>query len=389
MKLGVIVGHTKKAQGAVAFNGQSEYVWNSKVAEYMQFIAKSKYRNFEVFVEFRDIGGVTGAAQRLAAKGVTHCIELHFNAFTKAAYGCEVLVLADDTLSTTHADLLTDALNKKYAFKERGVSKILGPSFDGDGILVTKSGMNGFGNLVAVKNAGIKVRLLIEPTFMNIKTIESEKIINDQMGYADLIIYHFATYEKIQPLENYADLTKEAELSGLIDALRNYKFESNPILATIKPYLLAQFLLETGRGNSELFRRHYNAGGMKFRFDALPKDKTSNVKSIHYNAHDGKDTYAGFDNYVGFLEYYANFIKRSPYIGFEAQAKKGGPAYIEHLKKSGYATDPNYVSKVLSLVEEAQELLGSPKVAVETTKKTEWDWFAFFEKLIMAIFPKK
>ena len=107
MKLGIVIGHTKRSQGAVAFDGQTEYVWNGKVAEQILISAK-KYSGIEVFVERRDVGGLRGAFERLKKLGVQSTIELHFNSFSKAAFGCECLALAGDIESITDADLVTD-----------------------------------------------------------------------------------------------------------------------------------------------------------------------------------------------------------------------------------------------------------------------------------------
>lgn len=352
MKLGVILGHTKSSQGAVAYNGQTEYVWNGKVCDEI-VIAAGKYPSLEVKIEKRDSGGVSGAAKRLKAWGAEMCLELHFNSFTSAAYGCECLVLAGDVTSTIHADLLTDALQKKYGFKERNVTRILPPSYDGDGVLEIKSGGRGYGNLKAAKDAGIKVAILLEPTFLNKKTSESEKIINDQKGYAEMIVKHFANFSGLVGGDTPITGNK-ATLEELVIALKNHIFHTD--LQLIKPYLLAQFLLESGRGTSSLFTDYYNAGGMKFREDAMMLPGT--VFATNYSAHDGKDKYAAFGSFNNFLDYYEAFISRSPYVGFEEAAERGGELYLQHIHACGYATDKDYVSKVLGLLQEAKDLLG-------------------------------
>lgn len=347
MKLAIIIGHTKKAQGATSYKGVSEYVWNGKVAQEMKAYAKT-LPNIDVEVYTRDAAGVSGAAKLAKAWGADICMELHFNAFSKAAYGCEILVLKGDVESAKHADLLTDLLAKHYGFKERKVTQILQNEFDGDGVYETVSGNAGHGNLASVKAQGIPVRLLIEPCFMNTKNSESEKIHDDQIGYARLLVNYFAGVRETAPTPG----PSLANWSGLVGALKTYNFEK---LNINKDVILCQFILESGRGTSELFTRYYNAAGMKWRDDAA----VSGAAPINYNASDGADKYAGFNSYVAFLHYYEKFIQRAPYKGYE---DKIGMDYIKHIKNSGYAEDPNYVSKIESLLPEARLLLGEVDV---------------------------
>ncbi len=199
MKLAVIVGHTQKAPGAKSYKGIHEYEWNGKVAQEMKKYASELKaqggHDIEVEVYTRDAGGVSLAAKEAKAWGAEACIELHFNAAEKMAYGCECLVLDGDIESAKHADLLTDKLSKEYGFKERRVTKRLPSSFEGDGVYETVSGNNGHGNLNAVKAAGIPIRLLIEPAFLNTANTEAVKIHDDQVGYARLMVNHFAKIE--------------------------------------------------------------------------------------------------------------------------------------------------------------------------------------------------
>jgi N-acetylmuramoyl-L-alanine amidase len=119
----------------------------------------------------------------------------------------------------------------------------------------------------------------------------------------------------------------------------------------LKAVTLAQWILESGRGTSVLFKDYHNAAGMKWREEMAPFGKP-----VKYGAHDGDDTYVFFNSLEDFTKGYWRFIDRSPYAGWREHA--GNPeAYITFLKKCGYAEDPNYVSKVISLIPEATELL--------------------------------
>ena len=58
----------------------------------------------------------------------------------------------------------------------------------------------------------------------------------------------------------------------------------------LKLVQLAQAILESGRGSSDLFRLHGNPFGMKYR-----REMCGVAIPIQYSAHDGEDVYCKFD----------------------------------------------------------------------------------------------
>ena len=95
--------------------------------------------------------------------------------------------------------------------------------------------------------------------------------------------------------DKYSPVFKE-----LICALRDS--EKNPNLKSI---VLAQWILETGRGKSSLARNHYNFGGLKWR-----KEMAVMARPVSYEAHDGKTEYVKFSSAENFIEGYWHFINR-------------------------------------------------------------------------------
>ena len=92
-KLGLIVGHTKKDQGAVMKNKVTEYQYNSQVAEACK---KLSDEHLKVEVIYRDGIGISGAYAKADKLKCDYVIELHFNAFNKKATGTETLCSNDD-----------------------------------------------------------------------------------------------------------------------------------------------------------------------------------------------------------------------------------------------------------------------------------------------------
>jgi len=119
--------------------------------------------------------------------------------------------------------------------------------------------------------------------------------------------------------------------------------------------ILAQAIHETGLGTSELFQKHNNAFGLKWRGEL----GLENVYSHDYKASDGYDNYMGANTLLDGFSYYLKFIERDVYKGWGSALASGGAlGYIKHLKTKGYATDPDYVEKVENYFNEAKNLLG-------------------------------
>jgi hypothetical protein len=116
--------------------------------------------------------------------------------------------------------------------------------------------------------------------------------------------------------------------------------------------MLAQCILESGRGTSRLARDHHNYAGMKWR-----PEMAGHATKVRYGAHDGVEDYCKFESPEAFVRGYWVFIGRAVYEGWREFAND--PAgYIAFLKSRNYAGDPDYMNKVVRLLPEAERLLG-------------------------------
>ena len=131
------------------------------------------------------------------------------------------------------------------------------------------------------------------------------------------------------------------------DLIRTYA--ATPIRApALKVATLAQWALESACGTSDLAVRHGNFSGLKFRA-RVNRDRPL-AAPVDYEAHDGLDTYCAFASLEDFVAGYWAFVGNGPiYAGWERFAEDPG-GYIAHLKAGGFAGDPDYVAKVLSVM---------------------------------------
>ncbi|MBY5835623.1 N-acetylmuramoyl-L-alanine amidase (plasmid) [Rhizobium leguminosarum] len=144
------------------------------------------------------------------------------------------------------------------------------------------------------------------------------------------------------------------------------KYQSfNDVPAATKVGSLAQWILESGRGSSQLARQHLNFGGLKFR-----ERMVGFAQPVDYRGSDGEmTTYCKFSSIDEFIKGYWHFIDSGPYT--EWRNNCGSPEeYVAYLKSVGYAADPNYVTKVKALFGESSELLGVDDGAVPGAGQT-------------------
>lgn len=119
----------------------------------------------------------------------------------------------------------------------------------------------------------------------------------------------------------------------------------------LKAVTLAMMILESGRGGSDLARKHYNFGGLKYRPEMQPF-----ASKVRYNASDGIDHYCKFDSVESFIGGFWAFLDRRPYQGWRSKAASER-AFIEFIAPIYCPFNPNYADHVMALVPEAKELL--------------------------------
>lgn len=127
----------------------------------------------------------------------------------------------------------------------------------------------------------------------------------------------------------------------------------------LRAVTFAQWLLESGRGTSDLAVLHYNFGGLKWR-----PEMTGFATKIEFEAHDGVDFYCKFATLESFLNGYWRFLERAPYSGWEEHVRSGE----EFIRFIGpiYTPSPGYADHVLSLVPEATGILEQAEAVAGT-----------------------
>lgn len=152
MKLAIVVGHNSQAQGAVRGDtGETEYVWNSRLAQIMERLAPEFGIDLRVFRRVAG-GGYRTEIRRVYGEvdqwGADASIELHFNGSSDPrATGIETLS-SGTALSLRLAQAVQDEMIIALGLRDRGV-KTVGGSDRGGASLI----------------AGAAPAILVEPFF--------------------------------------------------------------------------------------------------------------------------------------------------------------------------------------------------------------------------------
>jgi LysM repeat protein len=119
------------------------------------------------------------------------------------------------------------------------------------------------------------------------------------------------------------------------------KMQQHGIPASIT---LAQGLLESGNGNSELAREGNNHFGIK-----CTPDWTGG--KVYHDDDKKDDCFRKYKSAEQSFEDHSNFLQRKRYAALFELKLTDYKGWARGLKKAGYATDPNYPDKLITLIE--------------------------------------
>lgn len=174
--LAVIVGHERKAPGAMMHKSQgfmTEYMYNSGVATAMVQYGRTK--NIDVKVIFRDGIGISGANKKAASYKPDACIELHYNSFNTVAHGSETLC-STDAQDVSFAKIIQAEICE--AFERTGSSR---------GVKIIPRSARGGGNVHGLPGIA---NCLVEPFFGDNQS-ESVLAIQKRDEYAACLVDGF------------------------------------------------------------------------------------------------------------------------------------------------------------------------------------------------------
>jgi peptidoglycan hydrolase FlgJ len=155
------------------------------------------------------------------------------------------------------------------------------------------------------------------------------------------------------PLKNgYALPIQSAE--DFVRQLHPYAEKAAKELGVDPKVILAQAALETGWGRSLIKNSNGSNSFNLFNIKANKAwhGKQAQVSTLEFEQGIAKKVNAGFRSYTSFQESfqdYVDFIKSNPRYGDALKQADNGARYLQELQRAGYATDPNYANKIMSI----------------------------------------
>ncbi len=146
---------------------------------------------------------------------------------------------------------------------------------------------------------------------------------------------------------------------------------------------LAQGLLESGAGNSDLAKRSNNHFGIKCRGNAWDGDK------VYHDDDEKGECFRKYNSVLDSYEDHSKFLQNGSRYDFLFEySNTDYKSWAHGLKKAGYATDPKYPTRLISIIEDynlsqydsqkTSKEEGSSKEKKE--KKSFWNIFHFKKK---------
>jgi len=151
-----------------------------------------------------------------------------------------------------------------------------------------------------------------------------------------------------------SDMHFDGSAKTFIDKLKPYAEKAAAMLGLQPQALLAQAALETGWGKSQIKTNNGNPSFNLFGIKANKgwQGKQATVSTLEFR--DGvalkeKASFRAYDSYQDAFDDYVAFIAGNKRYEQAVNNTADPQAYFSALQKAGYATDPDYASKIMSI----------------------------------------
>jgi peptidoglycan hydrolase FlgJ len=136
---------------------------------------------------------------------------------------------------------------------------------------------------------------------------------------------------------------KNEFISDMMDAYTK-ELSSRGIDTNYAKYLVAQDALESGWGKSKL-SKHYNFGGVKASADSTKVAMKTHEYDKNNTRYEKTSDFRTFKNLADYVKYKVSLLSGDRYKAFIGDIAK----FYDRVAAGGYATDPNYVSKLMNM----------------------------------------
>lgn len=150
------------------------------------------------------------------------------------------------------------------------------------------------------------------------------------------------------------DTNFDGSVKTFVDELKPYAQKAAALLGIQPEALIAQAALETGWGKHEMKKADgkpsYNLFGIKA--DQRWNGNKADVSTLEFRdgiAKKERANFRAYDSYQDSFDDYAKFIMGNSRYSQAVQNTDNPTSYFSNLQSSGYATDPEYANKIMSI----------------------------------------
>jgi peptidoglycan hydrolase FlgJ len=168
----------------------------------------------------------------------------------------------------------------------------------------------------------------------------------DQVAYGD-------NSALTPPLRGSGDSPK---IDSFVDKLAASAQQASSDTGIPARFIIGQAALESGWGKKEIKNRDgstsYNVFGIKATSDWTGKTvSTTTTEYINGQPHKVVEKFRAYDSYKDAMTDYANVLKSNPRYASVMSASRDAEGFAKGMQRAGYATDPHYAKKLMSIMQ--------------------------------------
>jgi flagellar protein FlgJ len=320
-------------------------------------------QNADVYTDFNGLANLKNQARKdspAALKEVARQFEAIF--LSNVLKGMREAKLADGMMDNDQSKFYSEMYDQQLAVHLSGKPGVGLADLIVKQLSPEKPDNNEKQNIEDYLNRSANTQKVIAPYHHAVENTVSGKI-GDQVD-ADTVgsqIIINAYIHDSRPLNEMTEIPLKDDHARPIQSAEDFVRQLHPYaqqaakeLGVEPKVLLAQAALETGWGRSLIKN---SDGGNSFNLFNIKADKAwqgkqAQVPTLEFEQGIAKKVNAGFRSYASFQESfqdYVAFIKSNPRYGDALKQAGNEERYLHELQRAGYATDPNYANKIMSI----------------------------------------
>jgi len=249
------------------------------------------------------------------------------------------------------------AFESDSPFNSQGTETYRNMHDDQMALELSESGSLGLADLI-VQQLSPQTSGLIPSSALHSGKMPWEKVSNNTSNSIEKSID--ATNDKSKSLSDDKS-SKFSSKNDFIEKMMPYAEKTAQVLGVSPQTLLAQAALETGWGQKIVGQ---NDGISSHNLFNIKSDKRWNgndvdIETIEYR--DGvalkeKASFRAYDSFKESFDDFSEFITTSPRYEKALDKVSDSAGFLQGLQNAGYATDPNYASKIMAVLKEVTKL---------------------------------